>query len=171
MSRSGCTLEPFAGKFSFFALAIPQFGLLSHVNSLRFSSGHSGWVLTLSTDYVARTCQYILRLLVVDVSVWTTSLLAVVVRCIFCGFFVFLFSPSYVPTDLPVRGFPTFGNFFTTPSPGWVSFPNFCFPFCLLYFVLPPFEEKGLPFWVPDVLCQYSEVVLWKLLSTQIIFW
>ena len=34
-----------------------------------------------------------------------------------------------------------------------------------LYFVLPPFEDNGLLFWVPDVLCQHSEVVLWNLLD------
>ena len=28
-----------------------------------------------------------------------------------------------------------------------------------------PLEENGLLFWVPDVLCQHSEVVLWNLLS------
>jgi len=60
VSRPGSALELFAGKFSlslslcffFFpfvlSLAILQFGLLSHVSSLRFSSGHSGPVLTLS---------------------------------------------------------------------------------------------------------------------------
>ena len=32
-------------------------------------------------------------------------------------------------------------------------------------FFLPPFEDNGLLFWVPDVLCQHSEVVLWNLLS------
>ena len=32
-----------------------------------------------------------------------------------------------------------------------------------------PFEENGLPFWVPGVLCQHSEVVLWNLLSVQMI--
>ena len=32
-----------------------------------------------------------------------------------------------------------------------------------------PFEDNGLPFWVPDVLCQHSEVVLWNLLSIQMI--
>ena len=41
----------------------------------------------------------------------------------------------------------------------------------LLYFVLPPFKENRLPFWVPGVLHQRSEVVLWKLLSIQVIFW
>src|SRR5574337_774233 len=35
----------------------------------------------------------------------------------------------------------------------------FCLYFYLLYFVLPPFEDNGLPFWVPGVLCQHSEVV------------
>ena len=28
-----------------------------------------------------------------------------------------------------------------------------------------PFEDNGLLFWVPDVLCLHSEVVLWILLS------
>ena len=43
---------------------------------------------------------------------------------------------------------------------------------CLLrYFVLPPLEEIGLPIWVPVVLCQHSEVVLWELLNIQMIFW
>ena len=47
-------LELFTGKlslslFSLF-LAILRFGLLSHISSLRLSSGHSGLVLTLRTD-------------------------------------------------------------------------------------------------------------------------
>ena len=33
-----------------------------------------------------------------------------------------------------------------------------------------PFEDNGLLFWVPDVLCQSSEVVLWNLLSVQMFF-
>ena len=45
-----------------------------------------------------------------------------------------------------------------------------CLSFYLLYFVLPPFKDNGLPFWVPDVLCQHSEVVLWNLLSVQMFF-
>ena len=70
------------------------------------------------------------------------------------------------------EGFLLFGNFsFTTPSSGWVSVPNSCLSFGHLYFVLPPFKENGLPFWVPGVLPQHSEVVLWKLFSIQMIFW
>ena len=47
---------------------------------------------------------------------------------------------------------------------------DFCLSFYLFYFVLPPFIENGLPFWVPGVLCQCSEAVLWNLLSVQMIF-
>ena len=46
----------------------------------------------------------------------------------------------------------------------------FCLSFYLLYFVLLPFEDNGLPFWGPDVLCQRSEVVLRDLLSIQMFF-
>ena len=35
---------------------------------------------------------------------------------------------------------------------------------------LSPFEDNGLLFWVTDVLCQHSEVVLWNLLGVQIFF-
>ena len=72
-----------------------------------------------------------------------------------------------------------FGNFslFKTPFLGLDSLPGmelppslFCLFFCLLYFFLSVFEDNELLFWVPDVLCQYSEVVLWNLLSTEIFF-
>ena len=46
----------------------------------------------------------------------------------------------------------------------------FCLFFNLLYFVLSPFEDNGLPFWVPDVLCQHPEVVLWNFPSVQMFF-
>ena len=46
----------------------------------------------------------------------------------------------------------------------------FCLSFYLLYFFLPPFEDNELLFWVPDVLCRHSEVVLWNLLSVQMFF-
>ena len=113
-------------------------------------------------------------------SIWATSPLGVAVRCIFCGFFLF---PSQLCCPLRFRnspqthqwdGFLLFGSFssFTTPSPRQVSIPDSFVSFlCVLYFVLPPFKENGLPFWVPGVLRQRSEVVLWKLLSIQMIFW
>ena len=33
------------------------------------------------------------------------------------------------------------------------------------------FEDNDLLFWMPDVLCQHSEVVLWNLLSIEMFFW
>ena len=95
-----------------------------------------------------------------------------------CFFFFPLLAmlPTLIPklsTDTSVRGFSTVWKLLlpnSLPRTGlhlWIFYHCFCF----LYFVLPPFEEFGLPFWVPCVLCQSSEVVLWKLLSTQMIFW
>ena len=73
-----------------------------------------------------------------------------------------------LPTDPLVRRFPGI-----PPSqlPPWNESPSQALLslFLSLYFVLPPFEENGLPFWVPGVLCQCSEV-LWNLLSIQMIF-
>ena len=43
--------------------------------------------------------------------------------------------------------------------PGMVLHPyHFCLSFCPLYFFLPPFEDNGLLFWVPDVLCRQAEL-------------
>ena len=102
-------LEPFMGKFSFFSLslAIPQFGFLSHVSSLRLSSGHSGPVLTLSMQ-PEPLCP------AADMSVWVSSPLGVAVRRVFCVFFphphpLLVMLPSEIsklPTDPPVKGFP-----------------------------------------------------------------
>ena len=115
MGQQCLRLELYVGKslslFPFFlSLAIPWFGLLSQVNSLRLSSGHSGPVLTLSN--AACTSLFSPHLLVVDVSLWATSALGVAVRHIICGFYLFfppVILPSEIPklpTDLLVRGFP-----------------------------------------------------------------
>ena len=77
-----------------------------------------------------------------------------------------------LPTDPLMRGFPCVWKLlFYDSLVGWVSIPNsFVSLFNLLYFVLPPFEDNGLPIWVPGVLCQRSEFVLWNLLSVQVFF-
>ena len=96
-------LELVIGKFSlsplfssFSSLAIPKFGLLSHISSLRLPSGHSGLVLTLNIDYAAHVSLPSPRWLVADVSIWATFLLGVAVRHIICGFYLFIVSPGYV---------------------------------------------------------------------------
>ena len=47
---------------------------------------------------------------------------------------------------------------------GAPSLPLLSLFLSFIYF-LPPFEDNGLLFWVPDGLCQQSEVVLWNLLG------
>ena len=153
---------------------IPQFGLLSHVSSLRLSLRHSGPVLTLSMQpappYPAPACGWWPRAsgLLLRWELWLVT------------YSVWFFSPSYVslwdsklPTDPSVRGFPAVQkllqhkSLLRTGLCPWL----FCLTLCLLYFVLPLFEQNWLPFWVPGVLCQCSEVVLWKFFSIQMIFW
>ena len=103
--------------------------------------------------------------LVADASLWATSPLGVVFRHVF-------WSPPPFRLCCPLR--------FQTPHTPAIERVSWCLEtsppsqlpcqdgspsLTLLCFVLPPFEESGLPFWVPSVLRQGSEVVLWKLLS------
>ena len=94
------------------------------------------------------------------------------------GFFFFSFSLLCCPLRFQNSPQTCLWEFLTVwkfllhaTSPGQVSGPNSCLTCCPLYFVLPPLEENGLPFWVPGVLRQHSKVVLWKLFSIQMIFW
>ena len=129
------------------SLAIPQFGLLSHIRSLRFSSGHSGPVLTLSMQPVplypapARWWQMQVSGLVFhwELQLGTYSLCVCVCVCV-CVFHFWLCCPlryQNSPQTHRWQGFLLFGNFsFRTPSPRWVSVPNSFVSFCLSYFVL-----------------------------------
>ena len=144
-------------------VAIPQAGLLSQVSSLRLPSGHSGQVLTLSN--VAHTSLPSPCLLVADAGICTASPLEsyrwagnLWVLIIYL-FFLPIMLPSVVPrltTDSSVRVFPGVWkllSFLRLPSQdGALSLP-LLFLFYLSYFFLPPFEDNGLLFWVPDVLC------------------
>ena len=89
------------------------------------------------------------------------------------GLIIYLFFlPVMLPSAVPRLARLVFGNFsfFKTPFPGCSSIPPLCLSLCLLYFFLPHFEDNGLFFWVPDVLCQHSEVVLYNLLSVEVFF-
>ena len=89
--------------------------------------------------------------------------------------YLFIFTPCYV-TLCAAKAHHTLGSesvswcletslFLRLPSrDGALSLPLLSL-FGLLYFFQPPFEDNGLLFWVPDVLCRHSEVVLWNLLS------
>ena len=83
--------------------------------------------------------------------------------------------PSVVPrlaTDSALRVFPGVWKLlsFKTPFLGRSSVPTSFVSLFVFFIFLPPFEENGLLFWVPDVLCQRSEVVLWNLLGIQMFF-
>ena len=96
-------LESFIGTSFFFffffspSLAIPPFGLLSHVSSLRLSSGHSSPVLSLRTNDAACTSLSSPCSLMVDMNIWATSPLGVVIRHVLCGYFFFFSSRLCCP--------------------------------------------------------------------------
>ena len=59
------------------------------------------------------------------------------------------------------------------PASGFQSYFYSSLKASLLYSTIDktsPFEDNELLFWVPDVLCQHSEVVLWHLLGIQMFF-
>ena len=76
--------------------------------------------------------------------------------------------PSVLPrlaTDSAVRVFLGAWKLLSFISlPSWDGAPSLPL-LSLFYFFLPSFEDNGLLFWVPDVLCWHSEVVLWNLLD------
>ena len=161
-------------------VAIPQSGLLSQVSSFRMPLGHSGPILTLSN--AAHASLPSPCLLVADAGICAASPLGVTIGhvnlwvLIIYLLFLPVMLPSMVPrlaTDLAVRVFPCVWKplFFKTPLLGRSSVPtSFVSHFVFYIFFLPPFEDNGLLFWVPDVLCRHSEVVLWNLLSVQMFF-
>ena len=94
--------------------------------------------------------------------------------------FIYLFLlpvvlPSVLPrlsTDSAVRVFPGVWKplFLRLPSrDGAPSLPLLSL-LCLLYFFLSVFEDNELLFWMPDVLCQHSELVFWNSLSVEMFF-
>ena len=91
---------------------------------------------------------------------WASNLWVLIVYL----FFLPVMLPSVLPrlaTDSAVRVSWCLETFLFLRLPSWDGAPSLR----LLYFFLPPFEDTELLFWVPDVLCWHSEVVLWNLLS------
>ena len=115
---------------------------------------------------------------------WACNLLVLIIYL----FFLPVILSSVLPrltTDSAARVFPgvwkplflKFPSRDGLPFPGRASLPGtelpphlLCLLFRLLYFFLPVFEDNDLLFWVLDVLCQHSEVVLWSLLSVEMFF-
>ena len=112
-----------------------------------------------------------------DVSIWATSPLGVSVRRVICGFYLF-FSPSYVAlwdSKTPHRPASERVSSYLKTSPllrlpPWDGSPSLTLLSLFLSFIFCPTSFWRLPFWVPGVLYQRSEVVLWYLFSIQMIF-
>ena len=68
--------------------------------------------------------------------------------------------PSVLPklsTDSAVTVFPGVWKPLFLRLLSWDRAPSLpLLSLCLLYFFLPPLEDNGLLFWVPDVLCRHS---------------
>ena len=109
---------------------------------------------------------------------WACNLLVLIIYL----FFLPVMLPSVFPrlaTDSAGRVFPgvwkplflKFPSRDGLPFPGQSSLPTSFVSFIVFYiFSLPVFEDNGLLFWLPDVLCQPLEVVLWSLLSVEMFF-
>ena len=109
------------------------------------------------------------HLLVADVSIWATSLLALAVRCIFCGFFFFFSPPSYIalwdsqlPTDPSVRGFLTVWKFLLHDSLPRMG-PSLTLLSLFLLFIFCPtsFQREWAAFlgaWCPPPAYRYCFV-------------
>ena len=140
--------------------------MLSHFSSLRLPSGNSGLNVTLRNA----ACTSVQPLLAGHGSeYWELS-----IRQVICAFYLFIFfhfPPGYVTlldSKTPQTPHDRFSwclkssPFLRLPSREGLRPYLFCVSFYLLYFVLPPFEDNWLLFWVPDILCQHSEFVLWN---------
>ena len=83
-------------------------------------------------------------------------------------FFLPVMLPSVLPklgTDSAVRRFPGVGKLLRLPSQdGTPSLPLLSLFLSFIFFPTS-FRRLGLLFWVPDVLCRHSVVVLWNLLD------
>ena len=162
-------------------VAIPQSGFLAQVSSLRLPSGHSGQIFTLSNT--ARASLPSPCLLLAGAGISAASLLGELpLGTESVGFnYLFTVPPCYVALCAS-KARHRLGcenvswcletSLFKSLFLGRDSLPPYplCPFFRLLYFFLPVFEANDLLCWVPDVLCQHSEVVLWNLLSVEMFF-
>ena len=115
-----------------------------------------------------------------DVSIWGISLLGIAFRHAICGFYLLIFPPSYVAlqdskTSPRPAGESVSWCLETSPLlrlPSRDRSPSLTLLSLFLSFLFCPtsFQRQWLLFWELDVLCQHSEVVLWSLLSVQMLF-
>ena len=148
---------------AFRVVAIPQSGFLAQVTSLWLPLGHSGPILK-------KQCSLCLLAQPPLASGGCRRLRCfsaggVTIGLVICGFSLFIFPSCYVALCASKAHHRLSSksvswcletSLFLRPLPGTELCPFFfCLFFCLLYFFLPPLEDNGLLFWVPDVLCRH----------------
>ena len=140
----------------FVSLAFPWFGLLCHISPLKVSSWHPTPVLTLRTDHIACTSASSLHLLPVGRHECVSCFSACnchLVQILSWFFFFFLDYASLWGSKIPYWPACERVSYCLKTSPpsrlpaldGSLSW-NSLSPFSSLSFVLPHFEEIGLPF-------------------------
>ena len=178
MSGPGCCRNVLSLSLFPPSLAIPQFGLLSHLSSPGLSSGHSGTVPTLSMQS-APPCSAPAPCWQTGVSGlpfhWESQLGAKSL----CSF-LFFFPPGYIAlwnSKIPHR--PTGERVswcLETSPPSQLPPQDRALSLILLSlflsFIFCPtsFQREWAAFLGACLLCQHSEVVLWNLFSIQMIF-
>ena len=112
---------------------------------------------------------------------WWMQALGVAIRHIICGFYLFINFSFWLCCPLRFQNSPQ------TPgeSVSWCSetsallrlssqdgSPSLPLVSLFIFIFCPTsFRRQWAAFWVPDVVCQHSEVALWNLLSVQMFFW
>ena len=156
------------------SLLFPQLGLLCHISPLRVSSGIQP-MLTLRAEEAAAPlhpapshCKW----------TWECELLhnfhsAWILWWFFSPWYAALWDSKGPQWLCLWETFLLCGNFssFTTPSTEQVSVPRSFVSLFIFIFRPTSFQRDWFAFLVSGDLCQCSEVVLWKLLFMQMIFW
>ena len=167
---------------AFRVVAIPQSGLLAQGRLFWLRVGRSCLILTKHCSPCLPRLPALLPLASGGCRhLHCFSAGGVTVGLVICWFSLFIYFSFLLCCPLCFQGSPqtrqgecflVFGNLSSSNSlPGTELPPHLlCLLFCLLYFFLPVFEDNGLLFWLPDVLCQPTEVVLWSLLSVEMFF-
>ena len=161
---AGSTLEffsPFVLRTAGSVFQPVNFSLLSHSLKKLPPTALRAFRLVLTLSNAYRSSPFRLHLLVADAGVWGTFLLGVAFMHVICGFYLFSSQlgcpPRFenFPQTRRCEGFLVVWKLPLLRLPSREGSPSltFCLSFYLLYFVLPPFEDNRLLFWVPDVLC------------------
>ena len=142
---------------AFHVVAIPQSGLLAQISSLWLPLG------AFRPDPYSKQCSPCLT----AQYHWARNLWVLIIYLFFLRYYVALCASKAWHRLGSESVFWCLETSLFLRLPSWDRAPSLPLLSLFLSFIffLPPFKDNGLLFWVPDVLCWHSEVVLWILLS------